>query len=285
MLFHRFTATMLRRMLLGLALLRVLTSIIPCKAFISRVHSLFIYSFPHGTSSTTATSFPLAMSTSSEQRTILPEKQEDENENENDDANDGEIILLSGYPFYVNGPPPNAIAQVAAKVQTTLQQVCGEQLVDVMRMGSSAIDGLAGTPVCDMLAQLEPWPMSVEAKERLEADFGYECKGLAHHAPHDEWFFGGDGKPGHLGRVVLHTVPKGSPFVQEMRAFVDYVKSHRNALERYNTVKVQGAREMAASLTQPEDNRLIGYKGKKADVCLAIKKEAMEWYQQQMKSE
>jgi GrpB-like predicted nucleotidyltransferase (UPF0157 family) len=127
------------------------------------------------------------------------------------------------------------------------------------------------------MAQLDPWPMTDECKQRLQADFGYECQGMAHHAPHDEWFFGGDGAPGHLGRVVLHTVPKGSPFVQEMQAFVDYIKSHPDAFDRYNAVKVQGAKDMAQS--NQEDGRLVGYKRKKANVCLAIKKEAMEWYQ------
>jgi GrpB-like predicted nucleotidyltransferase (UPF0157 family) len=205
-----------------------------------------------------------------------------------DKDDDCEIILLSGYPFYVHGPPPMEIEEVAAQVQTLLEQVCGEQLVHVSRMGSSAIPGLAGTPVCDILAELDPWPLTQTAKERLVA-VGYECQGLAPHTEQDEWFFGGDAPPGHLGRVVLHTVPPGSPFVQEMQAFVLYVKSHPAAMQRYHTVKVQGARIMSLpthkdddddSLQQPQQphGRLLAYKAQKASVCNDIKKEAMEWW-------
>ena len=45
----------------------------------------------------------------------------------------------------VNGPDPADIARVAATVQTTLATACGDQHVSVDRMGSSAIDGIAGS--------------------------------------------------------------------------------------------------------------------------------------------
>lgn len=193
-----------------------------------------------------------------------------------DDDSKNEIIMLSGYPFYTKGPDPKEIEKVAAQVKTTLQQCCGDQVVKhVSRMGSSAIDGIAGTPVCDMLAQVDPWPLTDEAKQRL-TQAGYEFQGNAPHAPQDEWFFGGDGEPGHLGRVVLHTVPVGSEFCRDMVAFVEYVKSHPDAFERYNRVKVEGAVLMSKS--EQQEGRLIGYKQKKAAVTNAIKAEAIEWY-------
>lgn len=183
--------------------------------------------------------------------------------------------MLSGYPFYVNGPDPKAIAEVAEKTRAVLEQACGDQLKAVDRMGSSAIDGIAGTPVCDILAQLSPWPMTEDAKKRM-TEAGYEFKGNAPHDPRDEWFWGGDGKPGHVGRVVLHTVPQGSEFVRDMKAFVEYVNNHPNAFQRYNDVKVEGAVLMSKS--SEEEGRLLGYKKKKADVCDAIKREAIEWW-------
>eukprot|EP00550_Attheya_septentrionalis_P006517 CAMPEP_0198285162 /NCGR_PEP_ID=MMETSP1449-20131203/4474_1 /TAXON_ID=420275 /ORGANISM="Attheya septentrionalis, Strain CCMP2084" /LENGTH=231 /DNA_ID=CAMNT_0043982449 /DNA_START=132 /DNA_END=828 /DNA_ORIENTATION=+ len=183
-----------------------------------------------------------------------------------------DIIMLSGYPFYVNGPDPIVIAKVAEKTRAVLEKACGGQLKSVDRMGSSAIEGISGTPVCDMLAELSPWPMTEEAKSRM-AEAGYESKGSAPHASQDEWFFGGDGEPGHLGRVVLHTVPEGSEFVRDMKAFVEYVNSHPDAFQRYNDVKVEGAVLMSQS--SQEDGRLLGYKGKKADVCKEIMREAM----------
>eukprot|EP00571_Detonula_confervacea_P009147 CAMPEP_0172319786 /NCGR_PEP_ID=MMETSP1058-20130122/38700_1 /TAXON_ID=83371 /ORGANISM="Detonula confervacea, Strain CCMP 353" /LENGTH=214 /DNA_ID=CAMNT_0013034907 /DNA_START=228 /DNA_END=872 /DNA_ORIENTATION=- len=192
-----------------------------------------------------------------------------------DDDKNNDVIMLSGYPFYINGPNPSDVQAVFEKTQRILQDTCGDQLVSVERMGSSAIDGIAGTPVCDIVAELSPWPMNEQNKAKLE-EAGYECQGSAPHTDKDEWFFGGDGEPGHLGRVVLHSVPKGSEFVQDMRAFCEYVNNHPEAFERYNNVKVQGAILMSKS--EKEDGRLIGYKQKKDQVCKDIKQEAIKWW-------
>lgn len=196
---------------------------------------------------------------------------------QDDDKND-EVIMLSGYPVYINGANPSDLQAVFDKNQSILRDLCGDQFVSAQRMGSSAIDGIAGTPVCDMLVEVSPWPINEENKAKL-AEAGYEFKGSADHTENDEWFFGGDGKPGHLGRVVLHTVPKGSKFVEDMRAFGEYVKNHPEAFERYNKVKVEGAILMSKS--DEEDGRLLGYKKKKAEVCDEIKAEAIKWWCEQ----
>lgn len=189
-----------------------------------------------------------------------------------------EILMLSGYPFYVNGPDPKEIAKIADQVKLTLKEACGDRLVAVDRMGSSAIYGMAGTPVCDILAQVSPWPLDDETKATL-VKLGYEFQGKAPHTEEDEWFFGGPGKPGHLGRVVLHTVPAGSEFVRDTQTFVAYVNSHPDAFQRYNTVKVEGARLM---LENPEEEgKLIGYKKKKHETMIQIMQEAIAWGKQE----
>lgn len=191
-------------------------------------------------------------------------------------TNSSDVIMLSGYPFYIHGVDPSDVQSVFEKTRSVLQDMCGDQLVSAHRMGSSAIDGIAGTPVCDIVAEVSPWPLNKENKAKLE-EAGYECRGSApHDIENDEWFFGGDGKPGHLGRVVLHTVPKGSEFVRDTRAFCEYVNSHPEAFERYNTVKVEGAILMSKS--QEEDGGLLGYKQKKAQVCVEIMHEAIKWW-------
>ena len=187
-----------------------------------------------------------------------------------------DVILLSGYPFYLHGVDPSAVQAVFENTRSVLKDRCGEQLVSVQRIGSSAIAGMAGTPVCDIVAEVSPWPLHDATKAKL-AKAGYECHGRAPHATeHDEWFFGGDGKPGHVGRVVVHTVPIGSEFIRETRAFCEYVNSHPEAFERYNTVKVEGAILMSKS--EKEEGRLIGYKHKKAQVCVEIMHEAIQWW-------
>jgi len=202
---------------------------------------------------------------------------EHEHEHPQDDTTTNEdVIMLSGYPFYVHGVDPRAARSVFEKTRSVLRDTCGDQLVSAHRTGSSAIDGMAGTPVCDVVAEVSPWPLRGENRARLEAA-GYICHGSAPHGTeHDEWYFGGDGKPGHLGRVVLHTVPEGAGFVRETRAFCAYVNSHPAAFERYHTVKVEGAVRMSNSAE--EDGRLIGYKHQKAQVCAEIMHEAIGWW-------
>jgi len=193
------------------------------------------------------------------------------------DTSNDNIIMLSGYPVYLNGVNPIDVQNVFEKTQSILQDICGDQLVSAQRMGSSAIDGIAGTPVCDIVAELSPWPINEENKAKLE-EAGYTCQGSAPHGDNDEWFFGGDGKPGHLGRVVLHTVPKGSEFVQDMKAFVEYVNNHTAVFDRYNKVKVEGA--MLMSRSDEEDGLLLGYKQEKKKVCDEIKQEAITWWKE-----
>jgi len=207
------------------------------------------------------------MASASAASSTVPDQQDD-------DKNNG-IIMLSGYPFYLNGPNPRDVQTVFEKTQSILEDVCGDQLVSAQRMGSSAIDGIAGTPVCDIVAELSPWPINEENKAKLE-EAGYECRGRAPHDENDEWFFGGDGKPGHLGRVVLHSVPKGSEFVRDMKAFVEYVNNHPEAFERYNNAKVEGA--ILMSKRGKEDGLLLGYKQQKKKVCDEIRQEAIKWW-------
>eukprot|EP00548_Thalassiothrix_antarctica_P000712 CAMPEP_0194142634 /NCGR_PEP_ID=MMETSP0152-20130528/11861_1 /TAXON_ID=1049557 /ORGANISM="Thalassiothrix antarctica, Strain L6-D1" /LENGTH=207 /DNA_ID=CAMNT_0038841659 /DNA_START=180 /DNA_END=803 /DNA_ORIENTATION=+ len=191
------------------------------------------------------------------------------------DENEGGVIMLSGYPFYLRGADPKALAEVADKNRVLLESIFSSQMKSFNRMGSSTIDGLAGTPVCDIVVELSPWPMTDETKGKM-AIAGYEYKGVGSHTSQDEWFFGGEGKPGHLGRVVLHTVPEGSEFVRDMNAFVEYVKTHPNAFQRYNDVKVKGA--VCMSKKSMEDGKLLGYKREKAEVCDKIKEEAIDWW-------
>jgi len=202
---------------------------------------------------------------------------------DNKNNNEKDVIMLSGYPFYMNGPDPKAIAAVADKTRISLESILGaNKLKSFNRMGSSAIDGIAGTPVCDLLVEISPWPMSNDDKEKMALS-GYEYKGTSPHDAQDEWFWGGDGKPGHLGRIVLHTIPEGSEFRRDMKAFVEYVNTHPDAFRRYNDAKMEGAKLMSQS--SEEDGRLIGYKMKKAEVCNQIKKEAIEWWTNKDKEE
>ena len=187
-----------------------------------------------------------------------------------------DVVMLSGYPFYMKGADPAALQAIADKTRAELTEILGPQLKSLTRMGSSAIDGIAGTPICDLLAEISPpHPVGDDLKAKLAAK-GFECKGPAPHNPNDEWYFGGEGKPGHLGRIVLHTVPEGDAFVHEMRVFVEYVNTHPDAFKRYNDVKLESA--LLLSKGDPEeDGKLLAYKHRKEKVCNEVKEEAIAW--------
>ena len=105
---------------------------------------------------------------------------------------------------------------------------------------------------------------------------GFEAKGLADHAEHDMWFFGGDGPSGTLGRCVLHVVREGNAFVKHSLDFVCYVShpKHRDAFDAYAAVKLEGAR---LALDGEEGQKLSEYKRRKHAVCMEVMTKANAW--------
>jgi hypothetical protein len=140
----------------------------------------------------------------------------------------GEVIMLGDYPFYARQPTARMDAvfdRNAARARTSLGE---DNVVDVRRVGSSAIPGMPGTPVVDMLAICRRWPPDAAALTALAAEpAGFVAQGLASHAEDDLWFFGGDGPPGTLGRSVLHVVAEDNPWARDAVAFVECVTGAR----------------------------------------------------------
>ena len=131
-------------------------------------------------------------------------------------ASDGEVLMLGAYPFYTR--QPTALMDEVFAVNEARVRSCLSDTAVVQRIGSSAIRGMPGIPVVDMLAAQPEWPPS-QAQLAALAAAGFEAKGMAPHAADDMWFFGGDGPPG-VGHCVLHVVQTINPFVAESRAFV-----------------------------------------------------------------
>eukprot|EP01059_Diplonema_ambulator_P023094 TRINITY_DN3849_c0_g1_i1.p1 TRINITY_DN3849_c0_g1~~TRINITY_DN3849_c0_g1_i1.p1 ORF type:complete len:221 (+),score=65.25 TRINITY_DN3849_c0_g1_i1:46-663(+) len=190
------------------------------------------------------------------------------------------MVMLGNYPFYFNGVPPDEARAVYEEHKARVEEILGDNVKRISRMGSSAIDGIAGTPVVDILVEVNSKPLKVCEVKKMEAA-GYEFRGTAPHNEDDEWFFGGDSKPGHLGRVVIHTALYGCSYAQTLNAFVAYVKVTPSAFERYNSIKIEGARAMMSK--HPDENPLLGYKDIKSTVCAQLLEEAKEWAKEQQK--
>ena len=183
-------------------------------------------------------------------------------------------IMLGGYPFCTEGVNQEGIVAAFAKLEVGLRAALGDNVVRVARMGSSAIPGIPGTPVCDVLLEVNAWPPTEEQILRMKEN-GFDHRGPAPHYKEDIWFFGGEGAPGHLGRGVIHVVPEGCSFANEMRTFVKYVTETPSAFKRYAQVKLEGAKIVEASGNDP--NPVFTYKNHKEKVVEALLEESKEW--------
>mmetsp|Transcript_10334 Transcript_10334/g.22500 ORF Transcript_10334/g.22500 Transcript_10334/m.22500 type:complete len:206 (-) Transcript_10334:54-671(-) len=190
-----------------------------------------------------------------------------------------DILWLGDYPFYTIQPTAemdDAFERNSARVQAALG---ADQVVSISRIGSSAVVGMPGTPVVDMVAVCKAWPPTAAQVHAL-SDMGFDDHGLAPHAGEDRWFYGGDegAAPGTLGRSVVHVVREGNPWVAEAEAFVAYLSAVPEAFSAYRMVKLEGAR---LALEGREGMRLSEYKQRKHEVCMRVFRDAQIWAQKQ----
>jgi len=189
-------------------------------------------------------------------------------------------------PFY-SVQPTAEIAAVYEKESARIVEALGEALrAGPMHMGSSAIRGMPGSPIVDVVVAVDQLPPPPEAIAALELA-GYAYRGPAPHDSEDHWAMGGDGAKGHLGRVVLHITIPDSRFLRGARAFVDYCNSAdgKEAFDAYAAVKIEGAalagEQSAPGKGQGKDPRHITYKMHKGRVVQQVLAEAKAWQQAQ----
>ena len=198
---------------------------------------------------------------------------------------EGAVTMLGAYPFY-DQQPTHAMSEVFRRLSAAARRALhgGRPacVAEVFQIGSSAIPGMPGTPVVDMVAVLRgqgATPPSAAQRAALAAA-GFPGPGtLSDHAGDDTWFFGGDDPtalPGTLGRAVLHVVSEGNPWVADAKAFVRLLSADPVAFREYAAVKREGARLAAAE--GQEGQKLTDYKRRKHDVCLRLIAQARSSY-------
>ena len=171
---------------------------------------------------------------------------------------EGEILLLAGYPFYMK-QPTERMSKLFDKYETILRQVLGSEVVGVYSMGSGAIPGMVGSPMIDiLLAMRNAPPTEVQLSKLKEIGVGLIGDGKSPHDPSDTWFqnldFPTEGNfeefkvngahppDGYLGRLIVHFCPYQSQFVHNSLCYVEYLKQNQDAFNRYRDVKIEGAR-------------------------------------------
>ena len=191
-----------------------------------------------------------------------------------------EILQLGDYPFYMVQPSAamdDVFARHCSGVEHALNSG-GNNVIEVVRIGSSAIRGMPGTPVVDMLAVVRHVPPTDSQRAALGAA-GFPGPGtLTDHTAEDWWWFGGDAgaASGTLGRCVLHVVAGGNPWIAQAKAFVSFLngssEASRAAFGEYAEIKREGAR--LAAEHGAEGNKLSDYKRRKHDVCVRLLEQA-----------
>lgn len=112
------------------------------------------------------------------------------------------------------------------KIEQSFSQKAVE-LVDVLHVGSTSVEGLLAKPIIDIILVLkDPY----HADEPL-SEVGYKYKG-EYNLPMRRMF----GKQGEF-EVYMHVYGEGNPEIELNRTFVDFLKSNMSAREEYSVLK------------------------------------------------
>ena len=213
------------------------------------------------------------------------------------DSNEGEVLMLEGYPFYMKQPTVK-INTFFNKYESVLRQSLGDDIVAVFSIGSGAIPDMVGSPMIDILLAMKNAPPTEAQFSKLkEVNIALIGDGKSPHDPNDTWFQNLDFPPtenfeefkvngafppdGYLGRLTLHFVHYQNPFIGNALCFVEYLKQNREAFEKYRDVKVEGARIQSNGEKQDENTSGLSafrkYKMHKAAVVKELMEAAEKW--------
>jgi GrpB-like predicted nucleotidyltransferase (UPF0157 family) len=143
-----------------------------------------------------------------------------------------------------------------------LAQQLGDALRDVQHFGSTAVPGMVGKPIIDILLAPVRWPLHDEDREALE-QLGYQ-------------HFGEAGVPGRIyfrrrtpHATNLAVVEYGGALFRDNLLVRDYLREHPPAREAYARCK-RAAYENGA-------RTLLAYSGEKAKDVAALLEAARAW--------
>jgi GrpB-like predicted nucleotidyltransferase (UPF0157 family) len=139
-----------------------------------------------------------------------------------------------------------------------LTDACGDALLRVHHVGSTAVSGLPAKPVLDLLAEVRSLP-EIDACAPVLERMGFEAMG-EYGIPGRRYFRRPEGPgPG----VHLHTFAVGHPAIDEHIAFRDHLRAHVDERDAYGRLKRRLARRFAG------DRK--GYQAAKAPFIEALK--------------
>ena len=137
------------------------------------------------------------------------------------------------------------------KIKSEIVSAVGELILGVEHVGSTAVEGLFAKPCIDIDVVIEDYSVFSEVVCRLGKS-GYIHEGDLGISGREAFKY--EGKE-HLRKHHLYVCPKDSAELHRHIAFRDYLKTHRDAVEKYSRVK-----EEAARLFPDDIDKYIEYK-------------------------
>lgn len=149
-------------------------------------------------------------------------------------------------------------------IKNQLLPVFGDQAIDIMHVGSTAIVGMSGKPTIDVLVIVNNIP-DIDALNEAMAKLGYLALG-AYVAPDSRLF----AKEENNERFVnIHCFERNHPHAQEMILMRDFLQSHPDEAKAYADLKIDLHRRY------PNDYK--EYRHFKDPYLTKMKARAIEW--------
>lgn len=122
-------------------------------------------------------------------------------------------------------------------IRSELEEALGEAAISIEHVGSTSVEGLAAKPIIDIDVVVK----NVDIKRAI---FALESIGYIHEGNlgiEGREAFAYDGKE-HLQTHHLYVCPEDSAELKRHLTFRDYLRSHKDAMEKYANIKLEAAK-------------------------------------------
>jgi len=157
-------------------------------------------------------------------------------------------------------------ARMAANEAARLRTVIGDNLIEVLHIGSTSIPGIMSKPVVDLMPLVNSLA-ALDARANAIKTLGYQWRG-EFGLPGRRYFSFDDPATG-LRRYNVHAYQRDHPDVRRHLAFRDYLCAHPDQAKAYE------AQKRRAAALHPED--VLAYNDAKSDWIKSCEQRALRW--------
>lgn len=126
------------------------------------------------------------------------------------------------------------------KIKAYLEQVLGDTILGVEHVGSTSVEGLAAKPIIDLDVIINSYDNFEEVKSRLE-NIGYYYEGDLGIMNRQAFAYDEDEKKEFMIHH-LYVCPKYSEELKRHLTFRNYMRTHKEDVDKYSEVKLQAAK-------------------------------------------